>query len=128
MKRLISLLILVTYMASAIGFSFSLHYCGGHFKSVCFTKDTEKDCCGKSEHKTNCCHDKVITAKVKDDHSSSVFSFSPKIFIADAVIGPRFVANVISTHSAHDRLSFTDSSPPKVPGIPVFLKNRVLRI
>ncbi len=116
------------YMASAVGFSFSFHYCGGHYKGICFTSDTEKGCCGKNEHKTNCCEDKVVKAKFKDDHSSSAKAILAKIFSPQAIQQYPALFNHKVIYVAQLTYVANDSSPPFTPSTPLYLMNRVLRI
>lgn len=127
-KKLLTVVLMITYMAGAVGFTFSLHYCGGHYKSTCFTSDTEKGCCGKNEHKTNCCKDKTFKAKFKDNHSSSAKAVVAKVFFTDAIIHqPVLTAQAIS-YADCDTYVANDSSPPFVRGVPIYLMNRVFRI
>lgn len=128
MKKLVTVFMMFLYMASAMGFSFSLHYCGGHYKQLCFTSDTEEGCCGESEHKSNCCEDKVISAKYKDDHTAYAKIILPKMFFADAApVYPSITLSGIS-YNTHDGYVANDSSPPIVSDVPIYLMNRVLRI
>ena len=129
MKRLIALMVLMTYMASAIGFTFSFHYCGGHYKGICFTSDTERGCCGKNEHKTNCCEDKVIKAKFKDDHSSSVKATLGKVaFEKAALLHTYLVPLKIQDVGGYPEFVSNDPSPPHLNNVPIYLMNCVLRV
>lgn len=127
MKRLAAFIVLVIYMASAIGFTFSLHYCGGAYKQLCFTSDTEKGCCEKSEHKTKCCTDNTVTAKIKDDHSSVLKIILHKR-IADKTLITHSHLFVASLHQGFARQVSFSSSPPILPDIPIYLMNNVFRI
>ena len=127
MKRLLSVIVLVCYMVSAIGLSCSLHYCGKHFREICFTDDTEKNCCGKHEQ-PGCCHDDVIKVKVSDNHAPSHFSFAQQDWqaIASPIIyyyeGTNFQATEITLS-----LYACDPSPPGY-GPPAYILYRNLRI
>ena len=119
---------MLTYMASAIGFTFSLHYCGGSFKEVCFTSDTEKNCCGTKEKAGGCCSDKVVKIKCKDSHSPAAHSVLPDL---NYYISPvtQFVCTVVKrTAKGYQTFVFNDTSPPPVRGVPIYLKNRVFRV
>lgn len=128
MKRFLSLIIMITYMASAIGLTFSFHYCGGHYKGFYLTADTEKDCCGKNEHKTRCCHDKVVKAKFKEDHSYSVKTILSKVLFADAIVFKSPVFSVQPFPQLRESFVSNDASPPRSRGVPIYLLNRVFRI
>jgi hypothetical protein len=128
MKKLFTLFLIVTYMASAIGFTYSLHYCGGHFKGVCFTSDTEKGCCGKGKHKKNCCKDKVISAKFKSSHAPSAKALLSKVFFFQAVLmHSEFPANK-NVFTGFPTYVSCDPSPPDPSDVPIYLLNRVLRV
>ncbi len=128
MKKLFTLFMMVSYMASAIGLTFSLHYCGGSYKEICFTSDTEKNCCGTKEKSRGCCEDKVIKAKIKDDHSSSSKAFFSKIVFEQAVVLWQVYFGEHSNYNGNYVFIANDSSPPLVPPLPIYLLNRVLRI
>ncbi|MBC7553170.1 MAG: hypothetical protein H7257_04250 [Taibaiella sp.] len=128
MKKLIALVLMVTYTACAVGFTFSFHYCGGHYKQICFTADTENGCCEGNEHKSNCCEDKVIKAKFKSDQSSSAKVFLLKVFSPQAVLNQYVVFQQIITHENYQTYVSNDSSPPITSGVPIYLMNRVFRI
>ncbi len=129
MKKVIAFFVLLVYMASAIGLTFSFHYCGGHFKKICFTADTEKGCCSKGKHKKNCCEDKVVSAKFKDNHASGAkAAIISKIFFAEAVLFFPQLAQSTVCYNGFRVYTANDPSPPIIPGVPIYLMNRVLRI
>jgi hypothetical protein len=127
MKKLVTLILMTTYMACSIGFTFSFHYCGDDFRYVCFTSDTEDGCCGESEHKTNCCEDKVVTANVKD-HTALAKMVLPKVFFADGIQPSNPFSYAVSCYSGHRCGVSNNSSPPLASDVPIYLMNRVLRI
>lgn len=127
MKKLLSVVVLVCYMASAIGVSYALHYCGSHFKEVCFTADTEKDCCGSHE-KPGCCHDDVIKVKIKDSHAPThcLLDFSHWTAITESAFdfnNPAYAP----TFAVLLQLYACDPSPPP-NGTPAYILYRNLRI
>jgi hypothetical protein len=129
MKRLLSLFILVIYMASAIGVTYSLHYCSGKFKEICFTADTEKNCCGVQES-DGCCTDKVTTVKCKDSHTPAGHTIVP-IGIAEAVAAlPAIIYHAYSFPPRElTHFIFKGPSPPLLcQGLPIYLRNRVIRV
>lgn len=128
MKRIVALVLIVTYMASAIGFSYSLHYCGGHYKYVCFTSDTEKGCCGKNEHKSNCCKDKVIKAKFKSNHNPVAKAVLGKVFFECTTVHQLAISSSNYAADGYRTYISSDPSPPGSSDCPIYLLNRVLRI
>jgi hypothetical protein len=122
---------MMTYMASAIGFSFSFHYCGGSFHGICFTADTEEDCCGTKEQSNGCCEDKVVSAKFKDDHSPTFFSIIPKVILDFLpVLRMTFVHVAVQKGIHAVSINNKGPSPPALGsrGIPIYLFIRVLRL
>jgi hypothetical protein len=130
MKRLIASVVMIAYMAAAIGFSFSFHYCGGTLHSICFTEDTEEGCCGSKEDSDGCCEDKVISAKYKDDHTPS-FASVPLVKVTTDVVLPRiygYVHTAVCTYTHPVSTYNKGPSPPLLRGIPIYLFIRVLRL
>jgi hypothetical protein len=67
-------------LVSSIGFAFDVHYCGGKIASVTLNTSIkaspEKSCCAKTEKKSSCCKDKVVTFEKKsDDATLKIFFF-----------------------------------------------------
>ena len=128
-KRILATVILVAYMAAAIGFSFSVHYCGGSLQGVYLHAGNETGCCDDEETTDDCCEDKVVSAKSNDDHTVQVSDLVLKPVLA--AILPRTLrpvygsgipvrpATVIALHGP---------APPLIQGIPIFLLHRNLRI
>ncbi len=114
-------------MVNAIGMSFSMHYCGGTFKQVCFTADTEKNCCGEGE-RSGCCHNQVVSAKIKDAHSPADLSFSLKSVYESIEVKP--YALIIQTAIPEKGTYYIahGPSPPLLHKIPIYLLVRNLRI
>jgi len=118
-------------MAAAVGFSCSFHYCGGEYHGLCFTADTEKDCCGTTEDSDGCCEDKVVRAKYKDDHTPSAF----KVVVLSKIL-QIFLPTGSYPHASYRAFAGIRSSghyykgpaPPLLRGIPLYLFIRVLRL
>ena len=114
-------------MVNAIGMSFSMHYCGGSFRQICFTADTEKNCCGDGE-KSGCCEDHFVKAKIKDNHTVTGFTLAFKTLYDTAII-QQF------TYTQEPYIAYQDDaniahgpSPPLLQSIPIYLLVRNLRI
>lgn len=129
MKRVLASLLLIAYMANAINFTFSFHYCGGTYHSICFTSDTEADCCGSEEEDDGCCEDKVVSAKFKDNHTPAFkTSFSKIVFDPAPVVAYYPPAGLVISTVLIDHVLHTGHSPPILGNLPVYLLNRVLRL
>jgi hypothetical protein len=123
---------MIAYMAAAIEFSFSFHYCGGEYHSICFTSDTEKDCCGEMEAGNDgCCEDKVVSAKHSNDHAPSVFNILTNtlstVFILPNVHHYYFYP-IRYKGLRSIKFDRKGPAPPLISGIPLYLLIRVLRI
>lgn len=119
---------MVTYMAGAIGFTFSLHYCGGKFKEVCFTSDTEKDCCGTREKSHNCCEDKFVSAKVKDAHTPAAKAILSNPFYCIVPAPQLIYSNFVPEEYPSFTCTTYAPSPPVRQNVPIYIMNRVFRI
>ncbi len=129
MKKLLSIWIMIAYMASAIGFSCSLHYCGGKFKEVCFTADTEKNCCGSMEKSAGCCSDKVIKAQIKDNHTAGAKTILAKAFFFIVPAKYSYIYSRYIPIESFEELTLKGPAPPLLPqSVPIYLKNRVIRV
>ncbi len=130
MKKLIALVLMVTYMACAIGFTFSFHYCGGKFMEICFTSDTDKNCCGTKEKAGGCCEDKVVSAKHKDNHAPSAKALIAKVFFLDFIALPSFAFKAEKIRGEDFSTYIAKDLPPPliVSKIPLYLLIRVLKI
>lgn len=84
MKRATSILLSFMYAIAVMGFTLSVHYCGAQVNSVTIGTQPKKCCCetnGKEAKDDGCCSNKVITAKVTDNHTpgSQVKGASPAV-------------------------------------------------
>ncbi|GAA4461207.1 hypothetical protein GCM10023093_05450 [Nemorincola caseinilytica] len=131
MKRFVTSLLMVLYMAAAVGFSCSFHYCGGEYEGVHFTADVEKNCCGESEDTDGCCHTTVVSAKYKDDHAPSAFKVllakDAPALIPAAIRYLRHTGRTFTATAATGHF-YKGPAPPLLQGIPLYLFIRVLRL
>ncbi|MCD6012326.1 MAG: hypothetical protein K0Q79_2188 [Flavipsychrobacter sp.] len=118
---------MVAYTAAAINFTFSFHYCGGAFHGICFTSDTEADCCGVDVMDDDCCSDKIVSAKFKDDHTPAAKA-ALSMYGWDWIV-PYYTVPVhfVNTYVSH-RVLHTGHSPPILGTVPIYLFVRVLRL
>ncbi|MBE2289221.1 MAG: hypothetical protein IAE95_06675 [Chitinophagaceae bacterium] len=130
MKRIIASIVMIAYVAAAISFSFSFHYCGGELEDICFTADTEEGCCGSGEESSGCCEDKVVSAKYKDDHTPSVFEFRAFKILSEVVVNHTlpYIPSVAHLFMSGEVVLNKGPSPPKLIGNKLFLLFRVFRI
>ena len=72
-RKHISILLAILLLVSNVGLAFNVHYCGDEIASVSlknpfFNQNTEENCCGIAEKKSNCCNDKVFKFDKKSDN------------------------------------------------------------
>ncbi len=120
---------MVLYMVSAIGISYSMHYCSGKFKEVCFTADTEKNCCGDSE-KDGCCTDKVVSFKCKDSHTPAAYEEGTEVFYFVLPLVVRYGCPSYTGNLLVRGTTIVSGLPPPVhlSRPPVYLLNCVFRV
>lgn len=105
----------------------NIHYCCGKIKHISLFNSNDDSCCGKKKMNKNCCKEKVIYFKIKDNHKSNqitkTLTPSFKYIIANV---PKFKDNFqfdIINYSVQNYYS-----PPVLYDNPIYLKNRILLI
>ncbi len=105
-------------LASNIGFSFNVHYCGDQIASISLktrssSSDIEKNCCAEIEKKSNCCDNKVLHFQKKSEASLSHLFFQNSFFL---MYVNDWNSNIITTISNFKINSvstyFCDANPP----------------
>ena len=96
-------------------------------KNISLFNSNDDGCCGKKKMDKNCCKEKVIYFKIKDNHKSNqitkTLTPSFKFIIANV---PKFKDNFqidIINYSVQNYYS-----PPVLYDNPIYLKNRILLI
>jgi len=124
-KRTGALLLTLLYVITTSGIVVNMHYCGHLLVSV-QVNSPSKRCIGEGMMKN--CTDKQFKVKVKDAHQSTSFSFSPKIFVFEAL--PAVFADYSFAQQHYLAEKLLGRAPPDLPAdnIPAFIKNRTFRI
>lgn len=78
MKKLLSIIVLCSYMLCALGITFSFHHCRGHLKYVNIHPGKEKKCCKGKKMPRSCCNTIKVAFKKGDDKGQSNFEFKTK--------------------------------------------------
>jgi hypothetical protein len=69
-KKILAIVILLSYSVASLGISLNYFYCCGKLKTVSFyVKPEVKDC--KSKSKKGCCDNKTVTIKLKIDQKEN---------------------------------------------------------
>lgn len=75
MRRILSIFVLFLYLATSIGVTVSLHYCGENLADVSILN--QASCCCDEEPSTNdCCSDEIQSLKLHEAHNKSEHTFS----------------------------------------------------
>ena len=129
LKKIAAILLLCCYLIPAMGLSVKQHYCGGKLASVSIVFFDKPSCpCGKKPMKKDCCKDKTVVLKLKDNQNLAKsivpnFSQSFKLLIG---IFPEYeyhfegVAVKRHLHFAHP--------PPLQKSEALYLRNQVFLI
>jgi hypothetical protein len=126
LKKAAALLLSVLYLVTATGFALNVRFCGDAITTISIntTAKTPAGCVGGMK----CCANKHLVIKVKEAHIAEAHGLLAKIPVITAA---QFVQPYFS-FSFGPALSeaFNCKRPPDppLPGIDVFLKNRVFRI
>jgi len=118
--------IALLYLVTVSGFAVNVHYCFNHLFAVSINAPVKG--CSAPGVKMDCCKDTHLVVKVKDAHkggSTTVFSKMSTVTLPATV----FAANYYQAKAAYLAAILYKDLPDPPPGdIPVFLKNRMLRV
>lgn len=115
MKKLVSTILIILYLATSTGATVNIHYCMGEMYSV--NLDHSENCgkCGMEKGEGDCCKDETRLIKVKDSHKpiQQDFSFAPLYVIAPAYdIAPRSFKLI-----GEEKIPVSNNSPPDAPSL-----------
>ena len=127
MRKCLVILLMLVYGFSSSGTTVNLHYCCGKLDDISFSTQKNDRCpMGNHVKKSNCCHDKQITAKlIPDQEQSTKWIQSKQLLIATPVIQAASISFTESIVSV-DRLA--RGVPVPITIVPLFIKNCVFRI
>src|SRR5574337_1240402 len=128
MKRFLSFILMLLYVASVSGASFDVHFCGKKIQKISIAGFGHKGCCCKKAMPENdCCKDKVVTFKSGKEHKR-IESVTAPVSIPKNIPAqlPSFMACVFG-----EQITFVspDYPPPLRAGSQTLLiQNSVFRI
>ena len=129
LKKTLLILFCFIYFTSSVGVAVNLHYCGGKLKSISLTHSDEANCCGKKKmKKINCCKEKSVTYKVKDNQDSGNKSIAVQNPIK--IIDTNYLSSLTNFVKINSGLSFVPDygEPPDIDYGSTYLLNKVFRI
>jgi hypothetical protein len=131
MKRLITILIMITYLTMNCGLVISSHYCGGKLASISLFdfNDTKCEKCGQKMAK-DCCKDTKTQLSVDDDQqlarSNTYTPFDYSQFLAlVSTISFQLTPSSARINSNNTRFYVFETGPPKTP---IYIQIRSLLI
>ncbi len=131
MKKLLVVILMVLYMAGAVGATVHIHYCMGEVADFSLTHKEEDRCkkCGmkKAERNKGCCKDESKTLKI-NDHKLSKATSDPAYHSIDLRVQPVYFT-AAQTIPVYEQYRATVYIPPLVcQTCPVYIKIRNFRI
>jgi hypothetical protein len=126
MKRLLALILSVSFIAASSGASVNVHYCRGKVSSVSWSIFPTPSCkCGKKTMK-GCCKTETRLVKLSDNAKQPEFIAAHSMPVVEAApITTYFVPQPLAVELTATAFS---ASPPGSERISVFLRNRVFRL
>ncbi|MBU3743320.1 MAG: hypothetical protein FGM61_02070 [Sediminibacterium sp.] len=126
MKRLLALIVSLSFIAASSGASVNIHYCRGKVSSVSLSFLPTASCkCGKKT-KMGCCKTETHLVKLTDNAKQPAFTTAPAMPVIEwAPIESLLVCKPVLTA---DRIIPISSSPPGSERQAVYLRNRVFRL
>jgi hypothetical protein len=121
MKKLLAIMIMLSYTCCALGLTFSIHHCKGKLRYVSLKEvEGKKKCCdSKKKMPKNCCKHNKIVFKKSDDRATTALQFAkffPEVILPIAEIP--YTAPTRLEASQDDRAAEYLRPPPLRTGQP----------
>ena len=130
MKKLVTSIALVCYLAVSCGVVINYHYCMNRLASTQLFASGKNFCnkCGMHTKRSGgCCHDEVRVVKlVQDQNTFSSDSYNIPSIEAAVTVPSQFIA--ASFYNIDERRHFQDHSPPLLSEQDTYLQINVFRI
>lgn len=128
MKKLIVLILALTYLSTSSGMVMNVQYCFDKVSSVKVNGFGAEDscCCSGAEKTSGCCSNDVKVVKPQESHQP-VFNYSTENPIHFSSIPLSYLDPLPTKPVGEDLIQISDSSPP-LPSAPIYIKNCVFRI
>lgn len=127
MKKFLVSIFAVFYLGLSCGFAFNTHFCMGKVSSVDLfsAKSNECDQCGMKNMK-GCCDSKLTVVKITDNQQVSSLHVDPVSFFYINNNYSDYIS--LRSYARSFRVSFSDTSPPPIPGAFLCVLNSVFII
>jgi hypothetical protein len=121
--------LLIFYLFAATGVEVRAHYCGAELHSITLYGDAEKGCCGDAEAAAGCCHDEIVKSDLSEDQHLAKVLKQAAPDVSWLISLPAVFSGVSPLPSAPETRSVPlRHSPPRSPGVAIYLANQVFRI
>ena len=129
MRKLVVLIVAISYITITSGIVMNIHFCMGKLASVEYGYDSHKKCskCGMASQNKGCCHTESKLLKVDDVHQQTAATAIPLVKLATEALATYFEAPAAYA-SLPDHFIPLYHAPPDPRQNHVYLNNRVFRI
>lgn len=126
MKRIVALILSLSFIAASSGATVNIHYCRGKLSSVSLSFLPTASCkCGKKT-KMGCCKTETRFVKLSDNAKQTSFTTAPAVRAIEwAPIASQVIFQPLL---AAEGIIPISSSPPGSERQAVYLRNRVFRL
>jgi ribosomal protein S27AE len=131
MKKFVTAILALLYLAISSGVALELHYCMGKLAGVELFAGHNDRCgrCGMTEKKSGCCHDEVKLYKLEDAHKQPVTAKAMDLLpCPPANWGPQLPLADWQLPGQADRVAAEIHPPPNIVTSPLYITHRVFRI
>ncbi|TDH27917.1 hypothetical protein EXU57_05475 [Segetibacter sp. 3557_3] len=127
MRKLITSIVAVLYLAVSSGFVLNVHYCMGKVSGVSVDNVNPKVCsCAKPKKKSACCSSTFKLIKLEDAHKAAAITAYQSSIQGVLPVTPSFINPVLPEASL--LVKPVRGSPPLSSASNIYLRNCVFRI
>lgn len=127
LKKFVTILTAVLYLALSTGMVLSAHYCMGDLADVSLGHDTAEKCADCGMDNNGCCHDDVKVFRITDAHGPSSGLAIYKMVSLPAIL-PASLSPVELVSFLSERKQTRIPDPPEPDGVSLCIRHSVFRI
>ena len=127
MRQLLKISLLLIYVLSSAGLSYSMHFCGDELKDINWAAESTS-CCAAEDGEEDCCED-VLSSEIhaSDHQSKQLLDFQFDRFQPQAIPASVYSLAPLYQQEHYERFANYDRQHPSPP-FPLYLKNQVFLI
>src|SRR5690606_36835736 len=127
MRQLLKISLLLIYVLSSAGLSYSMHFCGDELKDINWAAESTS-CSAAEEGEEDCCED-VRTSEIRasDHQNKQLLDFQLERLQLQALPASIYALAALAQQEQHERFANYDWQHPSTP-LPLYLKNQVFLI